>query len=113
MSFFTQSFVLFVQVHLLSEMYGHWPVVHRMVALLVLLLLPLTLSTLLTEDGPCDGMHCPGCTECRKGCCPMSNGFCCRNLNYCAESWADCEANFPCPPECDKFCFLGECLDHP
>ena len=97
MSFFTQSFVLFVQVHLLSEMYGHWPVVHRMVALLVLLLLPLTLSTLLTEDRQCCDM-----TMCPMGCCPINGGYCCRNLNYCAESWADCEANFPCPPECDK-----------
>ena len=68
-----------------------------MVAIL-LLLLPLTLSTLL-EDTQCDGMEG---AQCPMGCCPITPGYCCSNLMYCAETAEDCEANYPCPPECGE-----------
>ena len=81
-----------------------------MVAMLVLLLLPLTLSTLL-EDTQCDGMEG---AQCPMGCCPMQTWFCCRNLDFCAETEADCETLHPCPPECGEGeCFGGECYPPP
>ena len=59
--------------------------------MLLLLLLPLTLSTLL-EDTQCDGMEG---LQCPMGCCPITPGYCCSNLMYCAETAEDCEANYP------------------
>ena len=52
-----------------------------MVAMLVLLLLPLTLSTLLPldpRDQQCD-------FQCAHGCCPEYGiSYCCKHLDYCA-----------------------------
>ena len=75
-----------------------------MVAMLVLLLLPLTLSSLLPldpRDEQCDGMEglmCPA------GCCPITNGYCCDNRDYCADTYEDCETLWPCPAECSQCC---------
>ena len=92
-----------------------------MVATLVLLLLPLTLSTLLPldpRDEQCDGMEG---LECPHGCCPVPSWYCCPNWDYCAPTPADCE---PCPAECDSCCYSstdgvtcancrgGDCIGH-
>ena len=71
-----------------------------MVAMLVLLLLPITLSTLVPldpRDKQCDGMEG---LQCPAGCCPENNWVCCNNWDFCAATYEDCETIGPCPEEC-------------
>ena len=100
--------------------------------MLVLLLLPLTLSIMVPLDpkdlsrdlssdlkdpttmillDPRDQQCDSDGIQCRGGCCPEYGWGCCKyNLDYCAPTEADCP---PCPTECSSSscCSTLDCYD--